>query len=197
MRAKVWLAALAVSWGLLAMDASQADTLYKWTDADGNVHYTDHEPTPAEAKKQERKRFGDKPTDVALSYALQRATKNFPLTLYNSDCGDACSKAAALLSQRGVPFSDKNARDAAAGEELKALTGGKLEVPVLKLGSQVLRGFEEGAWNQALNAAGYPRTGLLPPKVAVKTTPAKPEASKPEPGKEEKPSQTPPANAAQ
>jgi hypothetical protein len=198
----VWLAALVAGWGLLAMDAARADKLYKWTDPDGNVHYTDHAPIPAEAMKQERKRFGDKPTDVVLPYALQRAIKTYPVTLYNSDCGDACTKAAALLSQRGVPFSDKQARDAAAGQELKALTGGKLEVPVLKLGNQVLRGFEEGAWNHALDAAGYPRAGILPPNVAVKATPAKPEPPKPEPskpeaGKEEKPSQAPPADAAQ
>lgn len=185
MRAKIWLPALIVSCALFGIDAAHADKLYKWTDSDGNVHYTDH-PPPSEAKKQEQKRFGDKPTDVALPYSLQQAVKNFPATLYNSDCGDACSKAAALLSQRGVPFSDKNAREAAAGEELKALTGGKLEVPVLKLGTQVLRGFEEGAWNQALDAAGYPRTAVIQPKVAAKSAAAKPSAAKPEPGKDEK-----------
>jgi uncharacterized protein DUF4124 len=184
MRAKIWLPALIVSCALFGIDAVHADKLYKWTDSEGNVHYTDH-PPPSEAKTQEQKRFGDKPNDVALPYSLQKAMKDFPATLYTTDCGDGCSKAAALLSQRGVPFSQKNPREAAAGEELKALTGGKLEVPVLKLGSQVLRGFEEGGWNQALDAAGYPRTALVPPKVATKSTAAKP-AAKPEPGKNEK-----------
>jgi len=199
---KNWLRALLLSCGLLVLAAAQADKLYKWTDAEGNVHYTDHAPTPDEATRQERKQFGDKPTEVPLSYALQRAIKNFPVTFYTAaDCGGACSQAAALLAKRGVPFTEKNARDAAAGEELKALTGGKLEVPLLKLGSQVLLGFEETGWNQALDAAGYPSMAVVPPKVAdkgVKSQPSKPQSPRaPEPGKEEKPGVTPdkPASA--
>ena len=194
MRARFWLPALMVSCALGSAGLAEADKLYKWTDSDGNVHYTD-QPPPAEAKKLEQKRFGDKPTDVALPYALQQATKNFPVTLYNSDCGDACTKAAALLSQRGVPFSDKNAREPAVGDELKALTGGKLEVPILKLGTQVLRGFEEGQWNQALDAAGYPRAGILPPSVAAKS--AAPKQAKADAKKEEKAAEAPVRNPGQ
>ncbi len=187
MRAKRGISALLMSCLILGGGAARADKLFKWTDAEGNVHYTDQQPTPKEAKKQERRRFGDKPNDVALPYVLQRAIKNYPVTLFNSDCGDACTKAAALLAQRGVPYMDKNARDAAAGEELKALIGGKLEVPVLKLGNQVMRGFEEGAWNQALDAAGYPRTAVLPPKLVAKgTAVAKSTAPSTEPAKDEK-----------
>jgi len=74
MRARFWLPALMVSCALGSAGLAEADKLYKWTDSDGNVHYTDH-PPPAEAKKLEQKRFGDKPTDVALPYALQQATK--------------------------------------------------------------------------------------------------------------------------
>jgi len=194
---EIWLRALILSCGLLALGAAQAEKLYKWTDAAGNVHYTDHAPTPAEAKRQERKKFGDKPADVPVSYALQRATKNFPITLYNADCGEPCSKAAALLAKRGVPFTDKNARDTAAAEELKAINGGKVEVPFLKLGTQTLRGFEEEGWNQALDAAGYPSSSAVPPKVVSKAPAKKPDALKPEtpkaaePGKEESKSPAP------
>jgi len=194
---EIWLRALILGCGLLALDAAHADKLYKWTDAAGNVHYTDHAPTPAEAKRQERRKFGDKPTDVPVPYALQRATKNFPLTLYNADCGEPCSKAAALLAKRGVPFTDKNARDAATAEELKGLNGGKVEVPFLKLGTQVLRGFEEEGWNQALDAAGYPSRAAVPAKVLSKAPTKKPEAPKAEnpktgePGKEESKSPEP------
>ena len=217
---KTWLRALILSCGVLALDAAQADKLYKWTDPEGNIHYTDHAPTPAEAKRQERRKFGSKPADVPIPYSLQRAIKNFPATLYNADCGEACSKAAALLAKRGVPYTDKNARETAAAEELKALNGGKVEVPYLKLGTQILRGFEEGAWNQALDAAGYPSSAVVPPKVASKAPAAKSEPPKPqtpkstEPAKEEpksseplkeekpaapesKPSQSPATNPAQ
>ena len=172
MKTLLMLLALAV-----AAAPAAAGKLYKWTDKDGNVHYTD-QPPPSEAKASERKQFGDKPAaDGSLPYALQQAVKSFPVTLYNSDCGDACSKASAFLSKRGVPVTEKNARDAAIAEELKALTGGKLEVPVLKIGSQVVRGYEEGSWNNALDAAGYPKSSMLPAGVA--NTAAKLPAAKP------------------
>ena len=204
---KNWLPALVLSCGLLAATPAPADKLYKWTDADGNVHYTDHAPTPAEARTQERKAFGDKPTDVAVPYALQRAIKNFPVTLYTADCGDACTKAAALLAKRGVPFTEKNARDTAIGEEVKALNSGKLEVPLLRIGTQTLLGFEEAGWNRALDAAGYPSSAVIPPKVAAKAVPSKelkPSPRSSEPVKDEKPGATqdkqapvPGGNAAQ
>jgi glutaredoxin len=161
---------LALLLGLtLAASASVAGKLYKWVDQDGRVHYTDQLPPP-EAKAAERKSFKDSPGEGPLPYALQMAIKNFPATLFKtSDCGDACAQAAALLSKRGVPYTDKDPRDPAAGEELKALTGGKLEVPVLKLGGQVLRGYEQQAWHNALDAAGYPKSASLPPSQTPKS----------------------------
>jgi glutaredoxin len=152
---------------MLAIGPAAAGKLYKWVDKDGNLHYTD-QPPPPEAKSAEQKKFGDNASDAPVSYAAQQAAKIFPVTLYSANqCGDACSKASALLSQRGVPFTEKDARDPAAGEELKGLTGGKLEVPVMKLGAQVLRGYEEGAWNAALDAAGYPKWVVKPTRAAT------------------------------
>jgi glutaredoxin len=165
---------------MLAIAPATAGKLYKWVDKNGNVHYTD-QPPPPEAKTAEQKTLGDKGSEAPVpSYALQQAAKNFPVTLYTADqCGDACSKASALLSQRGVPFTAKDARDPTAAEELKALIGGKLEVPVMKLGSQVVRGWEESAWNTALDAAGYPKWAVTPTRAATATTkPAQP-AGKP------------------
>ncbi len=165
---------------MVVIGPAVAGKLYKWVDKDGNVHYTDQLPPP-EAKTTERKQLGDKASDGPVPYALQQAVKNFPVTLYTADqCGDACSKASALLSQRGVPFTEKNARDPAAAEELKALIGGKLEVPVMKLGSQVVRGWEESAWNTALDAAGYPKWAM--PSARAATAAPKPAQATGKPG---------------
>jgi len=160
---------------VLATGPAAAGKLYKWIDKDGNLHYTD-QPPPAEAKTAEQKKFGDNASDAPVPYALQQAVKNFPVTLYSADqCGDPCNKASALLSQRGIPFAQKDARDPAVAEELKVLNGGKLEVPLMKLGSQVVRGYEENTWNTTLDAAGYP-------KWAVARTQATPKPSQ-APGK--------------
>jgi glutaredoxin len=168
---------------LLATGA-QAGQMYRWTDQEGRVHYTD-QPPPSTAKSAEMRKLGDKPADQGMPFALQHAIKNYPVTLYNADCGDVCSKATAHLNRRGVPFTDLNAREEGPAEALAKLTGGKREVPVLLVGKQVIRGYEEGAWNSALDAAGYPTTNILPRPTKQAQAPAEPkpapQAAQPDP----------------
>jgi glutaredoxin len=151
---------------------AHAGELYRWVDESGRVHYTD-QPPPPQARSAERKRLGDKAGQGPVPYALQRATKNFPVTVYTStDCGEGCEAAIRYLNRRGVPFTQKDARQDENASALKALTGGKLEVPVAAVGSDVLRGFEENAWKTALDAAGYPSSAVrpVPAKAAQQTT---------------------------
>ena len=159
--------------------AAQAET-YKWVDPDGRVHYSDHPPPPG-VTKSEVKRLGDKPGDVPIPYVLQQAMKNFPVTLFVYDCGDGCSKALDLLVKRGVPHTSKDPTAPGMREELKKVTGGDEVAPVLQVGRRVLRGFEEEAWNAALDNAGYPKTALVPvTPVQAKPEPTAPEAAAPE-----------------
>jgi hypothetical protein len=156
---------------MLAVALPAGAELYKWVDADGNVHYTDT-PPPTGAKKSERKKLTDKPSAPAVPYALQQAMKNAPVTLYTYDCGEGCAKAGALLAKRGIPFTTKDPLDPATREEMKKATGGEEVAPVLLVGRRALKGFEEGAWNGALDAAGYPSTPIGP--VPAVPAPAKP-----------------------
>jgi glutaredoxin len=161
---------------VLACVAAQAE-LYRWVDADDAVHYSD-QPPPANIKQFEKiKAGGGKPSEAPLPYVLQQAVNTFPVTLYSSECGDTCTRASELLAKRGVPYTEMDAMDPAVQEELRKLTGGALEVPVLKVGRDALRGFEEGRWNTSLDAAGYPQTAVIPPRPPTK--PAKPAAAAP------------------
>lgn len=149
--------------------------IYKWVDANGKIHYSDHPPPPS-ARSIERKRLADSPADPSLPYVLQEAMKNHPVTLFVYDCGEGCTKAQALLSKRGVPHVTKDPLDPAAREELKKLTGGENVAPVLQVGREVLRGFEERQWNAALDGAGYPATALVKlPARKPAAPPAQPE----------------------
>jgi hypothetical protein len=164
---------------IAAAGALQAGELYRWVDQDGKVHYTD-QPPPPQARSAERKRLGDRPGDGPVSYALQQAMKNYPVTLYVAEgCGDGCKAAVAYLHRRGVPFTQKDGREDA--DALKALTGGVLEVPLATVGSNVLRGYQENAWKTALDAAGYPSTAVRPARPAPagqkQATPASPPAA--------------------
>ena len=151
---------------MFAVYSAQSASLYRWVDNEGKVHYSEQPPPPSAARKIEEKTIGTAPTDdVQLPYASRLAAKNFPVTLYNSGCGDACTKAREHLTKRGVPFNEKDAGTPEVQAELKKLIGA-LEVPVLAVGTVTrLKGYDSDAWNAALDDAGYPRSApFLQPK---------------------------------
>src|SRR4051812_30334614 len=102
-------------------------------------------PPPANIKNVDTvKAKGGKPSEAPLPYALQQAVKNFPVTLFSTECGESCTKARDLLAKRGIPYADMDATMQAAQDELKKLINGPPVVPVLKVGRDTLRGFEAG-----------------------------------------------------
>lgn len=162
---------------LLAAHALQAAQLYRWVDDKGRVEWRDT-PPPANAKKVERRTVGGSVIETStLPYSVQQAVRNFPVTLYTSNCGEGCDKARAHLTRRGVPFTQKSPQDDV--EAYKKLTGGGMEVPLLFVGAERLRGYESGAWDVALDTAGYPRQpvpGYVAPKPAAAPAPKPPAA---------------------
>ena len=162
---------------------AQAAQLYRWVDDKGRVEWRDT-PPPATAKKVEKRTVGGSVIETStLPYSLQQAVKSFPVTLYTSNCGEGCDKARAHLLRRGVPFTQKNPQDDV--EAYKKLTNGGMQEPLLFIGRERLTGYEEGAWNSALDSAGYARQpvpGYVAPKppAAVVAAP-KPQAQPPAP----------------
>jgi glutaredoxin len=137
---------------------ARAESLYRWVDAQGVVHYSDVAP-PAPVKAEQRKISANVIQTSEVDYATQMAVKNFPVSLYTApDCKDPCAEARALLQKRGVPFQEVSVKDEQSAAQLKK-DFGTLEVPVLKVGKDVQHGFEPGAFNSSLDAAGYPADG--------------------------------------
>lgn len=161
---------------LLAGPASAAQ-LYRWVDEKGNVEWRDT-PPPAHAKNVERRNMSGNTIETStLPYSVQQAVKKHPVTLWAFDCGEPCTKARAHLARRGVPHTERNAQK--EPEEMKKATGG-LDVPVLFVGTNQLKGYLESTWDTALDTAGYPRTAppgmkkaQAPAKAAERTAPSK------------------------
>jgi glutaredoxin len=96
-----------------------------------------------------------------LPFDLQRLVQQFPVTLYTtSKCG-ACAEARNLLRQRGVPFTERTV-DSEADQRAFAAISRDQAVPAMRIGSQMISGFESVEWSGYLNAAGYPATSRLP-----------------------------------
>ena len=155
------LTSLSLIAALLASPVIHAG-MYKWVDSQGRVHFTDKPPPPAAKVKSEKlKPRGEQMAPETATPASQAG--GLPaLVLYSADCGPTCAQAKTLLEQRGVPFSYKDVQvDAAAAEAMTKLTGSN-EVPVLTIGRNVHKGFQNTLWNNLLDAAGYGKPAEKP-----------------------------------
>jgi glutaredoxin len=167
---------------------------YRWVDEKGRVQFTDT-PPPAGAKDV-RKEEALPPAGgsaEAVPFAVARALKDFPVTLYSSPpCKEVCGQIRSLLNRRGIPFAEVQVWDEASHAKLKAVAGNSDEVPVLTVGRSVQKGFNAEALNTLLDTAGYPRAGSVPARsqgappppdgIAAAAKPAaKPVSSEPPP----------------
>lgn len=153
---------------MLAAHATFAAQLYRWVDDKGRVEWRDTQP-PANAKKIERRSVGGSVIETSTpAYGAQQAVKNFPVTLYVTDCGEGCARARAHLTRRGIPFTEKNPQDDI--DAYRKLTNGGMVVPLLFVGRDQFNGYLDIAWDKALDTAGYPREpvpGYTAPKPAA------------------------------
>lgn len=158
-----------------------AAQLYQWKDAQGRTVYSDQPPPPS-VKQVEKKSFKGSVIEGGESYATQTAREKYPITLYASACGIPCDQARQLLNERGVPFSSRDPQASPEAQaDLKKLTG-RLNVPVLVVGSDKIDGFESGQWHASLDRAGYPKSALPGRKPDTAAAPA-PAPATPAPGK--------------
>lgn len=160
-----------------------AQTLYRYVDADGRVVYTDKPPPPSAKDAQVKSMDANIVETDKVPMSTRQAMERFPVTLYAFSCGTLCEDAEALLQKRGIPYTFVNTQNQDGADKLKKLTG-DTQVPVLQVGVDFVKGFNESAWQQKLDQGGYSKDAGV--KTATKHTEAKPEP-KAEPAKNEPP----------
>ncbi|MDR2711154.1 MAG: glutaredoxin family protein [Burkholderiales bacterium] len=177
---------------LLLAFSVNAQTLYRYVDADGRVVYTDKPPPPT-AKDAQVKHLDENFIESdKVSASTRQAMERFPVTLYAFSCGTLCEDAEAMLQKRGIPYTFVDTQSEGGNEKLKKLTG-DLQVPVLQVGADFVKGFNDASWQQALDRGGYSKDAGV--KTSVKHTAASAEkpaaAATPKP-KPATPASTPP-----
>ena len=146
---------------LPAMSGLHAQQVYKSVDKQGRVTYSEVPPSAASGNKIIGDGAGGGVSNPALPYALQQVVTRYPVTLYtNADCGP-CINGRLLLTQRGVPFTE---RSIASNEDIDAYKrlNSDNTLPMLTIATQQIKGYEETEWTKYLDAAGYPKTSTLP-----------------------------------
>ena len=160
---------------LLAAGWAAAQPVYRSTDARGNISFSDRPPpvpggaavkvtTPVTGALGPASTAS--PTSAggaaeSLPYELRRIADRYPVTLYTgTDCAP-CIAGRSLLVTRGIPFSERTVMTREDSETLLNLTGQK-SLPLLHIGTQLLKGFSDAEWARYLDAAGYPTVTMLP-----------------------------------
>lgn len=149
----------------LAAGAAPAAALYKVVGPDGRVSYSDRPPADGRGGSVEGAAQASENAAAQRArwpVALRQAAERFPVTLYTSASCAPCEEARRLLLARGVPFAEKRVASEEEVQALERLSGARL-VPAATIGRQALSGLQPQDWNGWLDAAGYPRTSVLPP----------------------------------
>jgi len=148
---------------LLAGAALPAWAQYKVIDANGRVTYTDRPPVTSNDKIQPMRATGGPAAATSnLPFELRQIAERYPVTLFTGEACEPCVSAKTLLRQRGIPFVEKTVKtDADIAAFRRAEASG--ELPVLRIGAQQLRGYNDAEWVSYLDAAGYPKQSQLPP----------------------------------
>lgn len=156
----LWLCLAAATF---ALPVAQAQTIYRIVGADGKVTFSDKPPASVEQGKVTGTGVGSAGAAAATSlpFELRQVVAKFPVTLYTAPKCAPCDAGRSLLSGRGVPFSERTVASPEDAEQLQRLTG-ETSLPYLTVGSQRLKGYSESEWLQYLDAAGYPKTSMLP-----------------------------------
>lgn len=146
---------------LTAVGSLHAQQVYKSVDKQGRVTYSEVPPSATSGDRIVGDGAGGGANNPALPYALQQVVTRYPVTLYtNADCGP-CINGRLLLTQRGVPFTERTIVSNDDIEAYKRLNSDNT-LPMLTIATQQFKGYEETEWTKYLDAAGYPKTSSLP-----------------------------------
>src|SRR6266513_5492979 len=163
----------------LAAGAVAAQQLYRWTDEKGRLNVSDTPPPPgARDVHQWRVTASSAAEGGSEPYALRQARKESPVTLYTAADCEPCNDARKLLNSRGIPFKEVSVTEKEVNDLVKL--AGSASVPVIVVGSATQKGFDGSIYQRLLDDAGYPKTGMLPPRNQQTPTPG----AKPPPAEE-------------
>jgi len=140
---------------LLIASTSAGAGVYKWTDAQGHVHYSDDPPADAKAQQIKVKINSIQgPAVVSTMRDTSAAKAKDKVRIYTAVWCGYCKRAKAHLTAKGVPYDEMDVETSERGRSEFAQLGGR-GIPVILVGSQRMDGFDAGRLDAMLAAAGW------------------------------------------
>jgi glutaredoxin len=183
-----------------------AQTVYRSVGPDGKVTFSDKPPASAEQGKVTGTGVGAAGSAAnasGLPFELRQVVGKYPVTLYTAPQCAPCAAGRSMLTARGIPFSERTVTTSEDVAQFNKQMGDS-SMPVLSVGGQRIKGYSDSEWGQYLDAAGYPKSSILPasfknaapsPLVAVQKPAEAPKAAE-KPAPDLLPPPVPAANPA-
>lgn len=125
---------------LFAFPASAG--VYKWTDAQGRMHYSDSPPPQVKTTQLKLQTYTG-PVQVSQAIGADSG-----VTIYTTEWCGVCKRAKAFFRQNGVPFREWDVEKTEYGA-LKFKQLGGSGVPLITVGSEKMMGFDAGRFMAA------------------------------------------------
>jgi len=145
--------AVSVLFLLIIGNVSQAKSLYKWVDENGNVSYQDQPPPKDLAVKQEI--LKDSITNSSnLNGSTPSPEQSNPVIVYTIDNCDPCEIVLLRLKQLGIPNQKKSLLDRDIQARVLDLSG-SISAPTIFIGDKLVSDISDKNLTTELKAAGY------------------------------------------
>lgn len=143
---------------LLPLGVSVAG-VYKWTDENGRVHFTDTPPTAENTESVDLSHINtyDAPSKIFIDKTLARPTeihskKSARVTVYSTTWCGVCVKAKKWLKANRIKFREYDVETSKKGRrDYKKLKG--TGVPIIMVGQQRMNGFSPSRMRKMLENA--------------------------------------------
>ena len=113
--------------------------VYKWTDAQGRIQYSDSPPPTAKSTQLKLQSF------TGTAQVSQATGADSGVTIYTTQWCGVCKRAKAFFAQNNVPFREWDVEKTEFGAiKFKQLGGSG--VPLITVGSEKMAGFDAGSF---------------------------------------------------
>ena len=150
-----WMTRLLMALLLTLAAGAHAASFYKWQDASGQWHFSDQRPSGVEAQTGNVRTTppaADTATtnrDPAPSPAEPKRRTNQRVVMYSTEWCGYCKKARAFFRKNRIAFSEYDIEKSAKAKRDHERNGGG-GVPLILVGKQKVRGFDQGRLTQLL-----------------------------------------------
>lgn len=121
--------------GMLAAGAAWSE-IYRWTDANGKVHFAD-KPSVEHSSKTVKLRIN---TYESVSYKTSSVDVGHKVVMYSASWCGVCKRAKRYFQKQGIPFAEYDVEKSSKGKSEYRKLGAR-GVPVILVGNKRMDGF--------------------------------------------------------